>query len=258
MLDEIVTSAAAASASAADGVSDPELADNELISLAPPLFQPQPDEGLEEYLHRVTFDTDDMSMIFRALHDQQQSWMPADQRELMSARFAKMDLTTRRDDENHLRAPLPGSLERPCVRGGNCEAMKIPGVENPVPLVQHHTLEQRAAHAENNVPLEESLCIMCKRHTVGSFYINSMAEAPLPDEPGAGNEMRVFHSHGNYVDIPGEYILEQCVAIGDTHTHGVLTPCAMHVAAWYRAERGADGVLRFHQDGYLTPRGSDF
>lgn len=256
MLDEVVSAAAATLPS--DPADAPEPDADAMVSFGPSPIDQREDEGLEDYLHRVTFDTNDMSMIFSALHAQQQTWMPADQRELMAARFRTLDLVSRRDEENHLREPLPGSLERPCIRGDKCEAMLIPGVENPKPLVQHHTVAERSDHATNQTPLPDSMCIMCKRFTVLYFYINTVAEAQQPDHEGAGNEMAIFHSHGNYIDIPGEYLLEQCVASGETHTHGMLVPCALHCWAWYRWERGSDGVLRFFQDGFLAPRSSDF
>lgn len=251
MLDEIVSAGAA--------VDAPPPASDALISFGPSPLDALEDEGLEEYFHRVTFHIEDLSMIYKALHAQQQMWMPGSQRELMATRFRSLDLVSRVDEENHLREPLPGSLERPCIRGDQCEAMQIPGVVDPRPLVQHHTLSQRAEHQTQHKPLPDSMCIMCKRYVVLYFYANTQAEAQHPDRPGAGNEMAIFHSHANYEGIPGEYILEQCVANGEEHSHGMIAPCAIQCWAWFQWERGSDGVLRFSQDGgYLKPSSSDF
>lgn len=230
----------------------------EMVSFAPLPLDRGEDEGLEEYLHRVTFDPEDMSMLYASLHDQQQTWMPSDHRELMARRFRSMDLASRRDEQNHLREPLPGSMEKPCMNGASCKAMRIPGVDRPAPCVQHPTQEARAALAMHGTPIPDSPCVMCKRYGIQYFSTNTDCEARHPDQAGGGNEMAIFHSHGNIVDVPGEYTTPQCWVSGETHTHGMLMPCAMHVLAWYRPERGPDGVLRFFQDGYEVPQPSDF
>jgi len=209
------------------------------------------DPSLSDFVRQETWTQQDMSMIFSLLARDQQKWIPEDQSDLLRKRISDVDLVSRAEEDAFLREPM--STEPACVEGAACQAMFMPGVEDPKPLMAHFTARQRADIASGkNVP--PSMCIMCKRYTVMWMAIQARLENGNIEMPGSDTgETLVFHSHGNYVNQPGEYCLDQCVVTGRRETHGMIIPCVMHDRSCYKWSRGTDGLIRFTQDGYAFP-----
>jgi hypothetical protein len=207
-------------------------------------------EELDSYMTQVKWSALDMCLVFDALKDHQQQWIPEDQRELLNTRLSDLNLSTRKEEEAHLRQARPG--ERACIYGDECQGMKM---SVPVVLVEHHTAKEHGEAEKSKEPLQPSMCVMCKRYWIQYFYINSVAETGNIDT--ATNEIKVVHSHGNYVNMEGEYHVSQCIRTGSHETHGMLVPCVLHVRSWYQPERDTNGLVWFRQVGYRYP-GADF
>ena len=247
-----VVGSASASAGASSGGGDTGVGKEEEEGGVPLVQERDGDAGIElgDVVRTVEFGPHDMSMIYDAVRQHHQDFLPHNQDDLQGERLSKVEVSPRREEEErYLMEPMKRSPGRPCIAGVNCVAMRIPGVDIPTPCIEHHGIKERTEAMEKNLPLPRAHCILCKRYIIMWMYIQDACEGG-----SQGAQGQIFHSHGNMVEpVPQEYILRQCIVNGTQETHGVLLPCAMFCLAWITPERGSDGVLRFKQDqGYKS------
>jgi hypothetical protein len=186
---------------------------------------------------------DDLSFIYQALQQSGRgqiigtmSLLSPHYKDPMLNDLRDVDMVSRKEEEEFLRAPCAG--ERPCVNGDTCEARNIEGPPTPFTLVEHLTATQRMKR-----PADPQMCIMCKRYAANYAMVQAQCEK---------TDMSViFNTHGNYVDMPGEYRSEQCLIASPTDTYGVIVPVVSHNRSYYRYEVDrATGIQYFRQDGY--------
>lgn len=183
------------------------------------------DEEMSSVIFKTNYERNDISAIFDSQRDIAEDWTP--QGSFSAA--VRVDPVTRQEVANFLRTPAPGTTERECVRGEQCEGrfLLIPPGATPVTLVEHSTPGEK----------DPQLCILCKRDVCNFMYLNALVEGDSMDQ--------LFTDHCNIVEQPGEYCLDQCLIAGRRATHGVLQPVAIHCRAWYQYAGQKDGITWF-------------
>lgn len=128
-------------------------------------------------------------------------------------------MVTRRMEQSFLRTPKPGSTERECGNGENCQGRKIPNCK-PVTLVEFLITKRQVGfllatgdtrgttkkkQEQEQQPLgtkkldvdDAELCVMCRRYKIMYDWINMRAEC--------GNIAGdwIIQEYYNVVDMPG-------------------------------------------------------
>jgi hypothetical protein len=153
---------------------------------------------------------------------------------------------TRSEEDMYLRTPMEGvSYERPCCRGLECQGRFIPGAEKKT-LVEFLTLEERAQALEGKLP-KPKMCVMCSRYLIGYHHIQQRSDL----EHVKTNWL--IQNYKNEVDIPGEYILEECIMGSSTNPYGLFYPVVIHIKNYYKQEREGD-MYYYRQIGYKYPK----
>lgn len=154
-----------------------------------------------------------------------------------------LDIVTRAEVADHLRAAIPELGERPCARGADCEALKLPAAPPEKVILREHVSNARDRRGETNSP---SLCILCKRVAANFFPIQDLAEGHL----GPSTAMH----HGNYFERQGEYSIEQALTGSGKSPLNVAVAVVAHCRACYNWVPAAGNIPgHFEETGYLFP-----
>ena len=88
------------------------------------------------------------------------------------------------------------------------------------------------------------MCLLCRRAAVTKLYVNYRADG---DSTGA-----LISDIRNYVQVTGEYCLDQCL-LPTSHQHvGLYDPCVAHVRKHLIPKR-INGIRYYKQVGYRYP-----
>jgi len=184
--------------------------------------------------------------------------VPPDRLELIKRKKYSMPMVTRQMEDSFLRTPFPGSSERECGNGENCQGRKIPNCK-PVTLVEFILTKDQVGVLMTNFATGETksgtrkldsedaeLCVMCKRYTLMHDWVNLRAECGhLPGD-------WLVQTYYNVSDLAGQYILEQMFMSSSKEYQGVILPVVLHIAPWYK-QVFKDGAWYFEQRGYVLP-----
>ena len=123
----------------------------------------------------------------------------------------------------------PSGDERQCCMEEMCEGKFIPQVPNGFILREFLLPSQQKAYEETKrYPIQRAPCILCKRLQIARLLVSARA---------AGTGMRedcLVQDYYNFVNIPGEYRLEDCLLSKKTVWEGIVSPVVLHVRNAYK------------------------
>tara|TARA_B100000963_G_C22596699_1_gene658186 strand:+ start:46 stop:885 length:840 start_codon:yes stop_codon:yes gene_type:complete len=123
----------------------------------------------------------------------------------------------------------PSGDQRPCCMGEECEGKFICQVPNGFVLREFLLPSQQKAYEETKrYPIQRAPCILCKRLQIARLLVSVRA---------AGTGMRedcLVQDYYNFVNIPGEYRLEDCILSKKTVWEGIVSPVVLHVRNAYK------------------------
>jgi len=157
-------------------------------------------------------------------------------------RYAHCEFVTRAYTARYLRAPRPGSDERPCGRAETCQGMQNRGIG--FVLREFLTPSQEAEIARDGVyPPSNALCVFCTRYDIMCAHAAQMV---LPGMKGAAC---INQRIANLINVEGEYVGSDCVAMDAPVFDGTFYPVVMNIWRKYRAFPHAE-VPYVTEDGY--------
>lgn len=119
--------------------------------------------------------------------------------------------------------------QRQCCMGEQCEGKFIPQVQNGFILREFLLPSQEKSYNETKrYPIQRAPCILCKRLQIARLLVSVRA---------AGTGMRedcLVQDYYNFVNIPGEYRLEDCLLSKKTVWEGIVSPVVLHVRNAYK------------------------
>ena len=134
---------------------------------------------------------------------------------------------TREYEEKYMVAP--SGDERQCCMEEQCEGNFIPQVQNGFSLREFLLPSQEKTYKETRrYPIQRAPCIMCKRLQIARLLVSARA---------AGTGMRedcLVQDYYNFVNIPGEYRLEDCLLSKKNVWEGIVSPVVLHVRNAYK------------------------
>lgn len=153
---------------------------------------------------------------------------------------AKIEPVSRQYEESFLCEPI-GS-QRPCLRGSQCEGLKITMAGDRAFILREFLLpsEQKKFEQTGKYRPEARLCLMCKRTEIARGYINTRASAM-----GISDDS-ILQDYRNIVDVPGEYNLKDCILSSRHVYEGLIDPIVLHIRSAYRMVE-KDGVRHYEQ-----------
>ena len=121
----------------------------------------------------------------------------------------------------------PSGDQRQCCMSEECEGKFI--CANGFVLREFLLPSQQKAYEETNrYPIQRAPCILCKRLQIARMLVSVRA---------AGTGMRedcLVQDYYNFVNIPGEYRLEDCLLSKKTVWEGIVSPVVLHVRNAYK------------------------
>jgi len=119
--------------------------------------------------------------------------------------------------------------QRRCCMAEECEGKFIS--EDPDGFVLREFLlpsQEKAYEQTKRYPIQRAPCILCKRLQIARLLVSVRA---------AGTGMRedcIVQDYYNFVNIPGEYRLEDCLLSKKTVWEGIVSPVVLHVRNAYK------------------------
>jgi hypothetical protein len=135
-------------------------------------------------------------------------------------------------EESYLRSAKYG--ERECYHDANCVARKL----NPyLTLREYFTPNQlKEVQANQMYPTDRMECLMCLRHSIARVdtycYITGKS---------VKKNIRLSH-YANYVGVPGEYCIENCLAPRNDIYNGITDPIVFNSNHHYECVQ--DGIVK--------------
>ena len=136
---------------------------------------------------------------------------------------------TRKYEEDFMCEPTGD--QRPCCMEEACEGRCIPQSPEKIILREFLLPSQLKLYEETKrYPIERSPCILCKRLQIARLVVSARA---------AGTGMKddcLVQDYYNFVNIPGEYDLKDCLLSKRTVWEGLVSPVVLHVRNAYKFE----------------------
>jgi len=142
----------------------------------------------------------------------------------------------------------PSGDQRQCCMAEECEGKFITQVANGFVLREFLLPSQeKAYHETKRYPIQRAPCIFCKRLQIARLLVSVRA---------AGTGMRedcLVQDYYNFVNIPGEYRLEDCLLSKKSVWEGIVSPVVLHVRNAYKfvMKDGKRGYTQWKQP-FLT------
>jgi hypothetical protein len=136
----------------------------------------------------------------------------------------------------------PTGDQRPCSMEESCEGRFIPNAgENGFTLREFLLPSQQKTYEQTKrYPIQRAPCIFCKRLQIARMVVSARAE-------GIGmREDCLVQDYYNFVDIPNEYRLEDCLLSKRTVWEGIVSPVALHMRNAYKFNV-KDGIRVYEQ-----------
>ena len=142
-------------------------------------------------------------------------------------------------EESYLREPV--NPERPCVRGQDCEGLRV-RVDDPFVLREFLFPGQEE-------PTTRTLCLLCRRHEISkAYYRYETGHVP------AKMQIRIS-DHYNLVGVPGEYDVKDCIVSSGKYC-GLPLPVVLHIRSAYTSTM-RDGIRYMEQTRMRHPESTD-
>lgn len=157
---------------------------------------------------------------------------------------------SREYEQSMMRNKIPGSNERDCANGTECEFFnmfgphKVVGVECLPP-----NLLIAIQMGKETLPERATTCILCKRREEFTNWLNARRTC------GSMCTLWNWQNRYNLVEEDEQYRLADCIMSAETEVQLFLYPIVRHDRNKYRQIQvpGQPGVYMYLQDGYLTP-----
>lgn len=151
-------------------------------------------------------------------------------------------------EQSMMRNPIPGSDERPCANGNECEFFnmfglhKVIGVECLDPDVL-----LKVQMKKDPLPKRSTSCILCKRRQAFINWLNARRTC------GSMCTLWNWQTYYNTPEEDGQYLLSDCIMSSDTEVQLFMYPIVRHDRNKYRQVQTQPGVYMYLQEGYFTP-----
>lgn len=136
---------------------------------------------------------------------------------------------TRKYEETFMAEPVGD--QRQCAMEEACEGRFIPQSPEKFILREFLLPSQLKLYEETKrYPIQRSPCILCKRLQIARMVVSARA---------AGTGMKddcLVQDYYNFVNIPGEYDLKDCLLSKRTVWEGLVSPVVLHVRNAYKFE----------------------
>jgi len=135
-------------------------------------------------------------------------------------------------EESYLRSAKYG--ERECYHDANCVARRL----NPyLTLREYFTPNQmKEVQANQMYPTDRMECLMCLRHSIARVDMYCQITGK-----GVKRNIRLSH-YANYVGVPGEYCIENCLVPRNDVYNGITDPIVFNSNHHYECVQ--DGVVK--------------
>jgi hypothetical protein len=162
-----------------------------------------------------------------------------------------MEAVTRKYEESYLRPPNLG--ERPCLRGNQCEGLKIICENDNAFILTEFFLPSKWKKIQETGRRnpEGELCLMCKRSEISRALLNTRADRK------SIREGVTLQDYFNLVNLPGEYDIKNCICSSPSTYEGLLEPIVLHQQCAYRLVE-ENGMKRYVQWKYNYPSNQSF
>ena len=150
----------------------------------------------------------------------------------------KDEVVPRAYEERYLCEPVGN--QRPCVMNDQCQGMQLPHIVENAFVLREFLLpsQEEEFKRSGKLPQERQLCIMCKRAEILRAFVNVRA-----DNMGVRSHM-ILQDYRNLCNVPGEYMLDDCILSSPTIYQGLLDPVVMHVKnAYWLKTKTASGFM---------------
>ena len=139
-------------------------------------------------------------------------------------------------EESFLREPV--NPERPCVRGQDCEGLRV---RVDMPFV----LREFLYPGQEEPPTTRTLCLLCRRNEISkAYYRYETGHVP------AKSQIRIA-DHYNLVGVPGEYDVKDCIVSSSKYC-GLPLPVVLHIRSAYTSTM-RDGIRYMEQTRMRHP-----
>ena len=158
----------------------------------------------------------------------------------------------RRDyEERYLREPTGD--ERKCALDENCQGLQIDHARDHAFILREFLLpsQEETWKRTGQLPADRQLCLMCKRAEVLRAYVNIRA-----DNMGVKTQA-TLQDYRNLVNVPGEYMLDDCICSLPHRYQGLLDPIVKHKKNAYRV-RTINGLRHYEQWKMRKPEDASF
>lgn len=147
-----------------------------------------------------------------------------------------------------MRNVRPGSGERQCVNGNECEFLNMYGKVRLIG-VECLTPKERLEFEkpEGKLPLEVRPCILCRRKNTTIHHLNARRTC------GSMSTKWMFQDYYNFVEQDGEYLLSDCIMSSENEVQTVIYPVVQHIRSRYAQVQIEEGVWMYLQVGYKKP-----
>jgi hypothetical protein len=124
----------------------------------------------------------------------------------------------------------PTGDQRPCSMEEMCEGRFIPQAGSNGFTLREFLLpsQQRTYEQTRRFPLQRAPCIFCKRLQIAKMVVSGRASGT-----GIRDDM-LLQDYYNFVGIPNEYRLEDCLLSKRTVFEGIVSPVVLHVRNAYK------------------------
>ena len=124
----------------------------------------------------------------------------------------------------------PTGDQRPCSMEEMCEGRFIPQAGSNGFTLREFLLpsQQKTYEQTRRFPLQRAPCIFCKRLQIAKMVVSARASGT-----GIRDDM-LLQDYYNFVGIPNEYRLEDCLLSKKTVWEGIVSPVGLHVRNAYR------------------------
>lgn len=164
---------------------------------------------------------------------------------------ATNEVVCRAYEERYLREPTGN--ERKCALDDGCQGLQLDHARDSGFILREFLLpsQEEVWKRTGQLPADRQLCLMCKRAEILRAYVNIRA-----DNMGV-REQATLQDFRNLVNMPGEYMLEDCICSLPHIYQGLLDPVVKHKKNAYRV-RTINGLRHYEQWKMRRPEDASF
>ena len=201
--------------------------------------------SFEEHISKFNASEKDMSAILDKVKRDRKMSSSKNPEKFRVNLMKVVNEVSREVDDLFLVTPIPGTQERPCIKGEECEGRKIPGA---VPVTLKERLSEQVI-ASGKLPESVGMCLMCLREAELFMFVNTRAETGTIPHKNV-----LISGTASITDKEREYPRTYTVSSSSLNFQGISCPLVIHVRTNYRQYYDDKmGCYGYKQDGIPYP-----